>query len=449
MKIRENKFFYKTMLAIAVPIALQNLIASGVNALDTLMISTLKEAAVSGVGFANKIFFFFALICFGINTGSATFLSQYWGKRDMPSIRKVIGLCMTLCATVGILFTAVGFCFPKQLIGLFSDDPEVILLGGNYLRAVLPTYLLSAVNFAIAIGFRTTGSPKTPLYASLVSFFVNVIGNYLLIFGKFGFPQLGIVGAGYSTSLARLCEFAVLFYASKRYDGPMNTRFRNFFRIDRAFVANYLKVTAPVIVNETCWSLGQVLYVKAYALLGTDAAASIQITFTMVDLFLVFSRGLANAATIMIGNEIGREEPKRAYDYGVRFLKVNALFGAATGVLLALGSGAVVSIFTGLQPSVRETAKILLIFTGLTFFLRTLNSTLVVGLLRGGGDTKFCMCLETGTTWLIGVPLAFLGASVLNFPILLVYALVSMDEFAKACIGLLRIRSKKWIRNVT
>lgn len=449
MKIRENNMFYKTMLAIAIPIALQNLIASGVNALDTLMISTLKEAAVSGVGFANKIFFFFALICFGINTGSATFLSQFWGKRDMQSIRKVLGLCMTLCASVGLVFSIVGFLFPKQLIGLFSDDPEVILLGGNYLRAVIPTYLLSAVNFAMAIGFRTTGSPKTPLYASIVGFSINVVGNYLLIFGKFGFPELGIVGAGYATSVARLCEFAVLFYASKRYDGPMNAKFRSFFRIDRDFVGQYVKITAPVIVNETFWSLGQVLYTKAYALLGTDAAASIQIMFTIVDLFLVFSRGMANAATIMIGNEIGRENSEKAYDYGIRFIKMTAIFGALMGLVLALGSGVIVSIFRSLQPSVRETARQLLVFNGLTCFIRTVNATVVVGLLRGGGDTKFCMFLETGTIWLIGVPLAFFGAGVLNLPILLVFALVSLEELAKAIFGLLRIRSKKWIRNVT
>lgn len=445
----KNSTFYRTMLKITIPIALQNIVMSALNALDTFMISSLGEVAISGVGFANKIFFFYAVICFGINTGAATFMSQYYGKNDEKGIKKVMGLCMTLSIMLGLVFASVGFFIPEKIIGLFSVDETVISIGASYFRAVSPSYLLFSILSPYAIGFRTTGSPRTPMYGSVTAFIVNAIGNYILIFGKFGFPALGAIGAAIATVIARFAELMILVFAAKKYGGPMNFKIPELFTFDRAFAIHYLKITAPVIIEETFWSFAQVLYTKAYSLLGTDSVASIQITTTIADIFLVFSRGLANAGTVMIGNQIGANEAEEAYTTAIRFLKVVTVVGIATGGVMIGLSDILVKLFSNLKPEVQHVSSIILKFTGVMVFIRNINSTIIVGILRAGGDTKYSMFLELSSAWVLGVPMAFLGAAVLKLPIQYVYMLVALEEVGRFAIGMPRVFSKKWIRDVT
>src|SRR5690554_2750769 len=192
MKLIKDKIFMKSMLAIAVPVALQNLISSSLNMIDTLMISSLGQASIAAVGLANQVFFLYILITFGINSGSSIFISQFWGKEDVKGIKKVMGLSITLSFIAGTISTLAAFFFPSQILGLFIKEQEVIQLGSKYLRIVSLSYTITAISFAFSIALRTTGRPNVPLKVSIISFGTNTILNYLLIFGKFGFPQLGV-----------------------------------------------------------------------------------------------------------------------------------------------------------------------------------------------------------------------------------------------------------------
>lgn len=449
MKFWKDKIFLKSMLSIAIPIALQNLITSSLNMVDTLMISSLGESSIAAVGLANQVFFFYALINFGINSGSSIFISQYWGREDIFSIRKVLGLSVSLSTITGIIFTLGAFFFPEFIMGIFIKEPEVVKLGADYLRIVSLSYIITAIGFAYSISLRSTGRPKVPMMVSAISFVTNTVFNYLLIFGKFGFPQLGVKGAAWGTLIARIVEIIFILYIVYSTNGPLAASPKELLDWNKEFVNKYLNTISPVILNETFWSLGQVMYSIAYARIGKEATAAIQLTITIQNIFFVLVRGLANACAVMVGNKIGAGDKEEAYEYAIQFLTLSTLIGLIFGVIMALTPDLTLKVFKNLEPNLYEITRKLLVIMGLSFFIRTYNSTAIVGVLRGGGDTRFSMFLEMGAVWLVGVPLAFFGALVLKWPVYFVLPLVILEEVVKFSLSLPRILSKKWIKDVT
>lgn len=447
--IERDKAFYKSMFAIALPITLQNLITSSLNMIDTLMITSLGEGSIAAVGLANQFFFFYALIAFGINSGSSIFIAQFWGKKDTDNIKKVLGLAIILCGGVGVIFTAVALFKPEYIMMFFTKEADVVRLGSDYLRIVSLSYIITGISFAFSVALRSIEQAKTPMVVSGISFVTNTVFNYLLIFGKFGFPELGIKGAAYGTLIARIVEIIFILYAIYSDKGPLAGSLKELTNWNKEFVFKYFKTTYPVIVNETFWSLGNVMYSVAYAKIGKEATAAVQIANTIQNIFLVISRGLANACTVMVGNKIGANEEKEAYSYAVKYLFIATTSGLFLGVILYLTSGFTLKAFNGLTDELFHTSKKMLDVMAIYLIAKMFNGTLIVGVLRGGGDTTFSMLLEMGSVWLVGVPLAFLGALVFKLPVYYVMAIVSLEEVVKATIGLPRVISKKWIRNVT
>lgn len=446
----KDKIFLKAMIAIALPITLQNLVASSVNMLDTLMITSLGEESLAAVGLANQVFFFYAVTIFGVATGSSIFLAQFWGKQDTKNIARILGITLAITSVLGTLFTLAALFIPEFIMKIFSSDDEVIRLGVDYLRIVSLSYIITGISFAYAVALRSIGQAKLPMVLSIISFLTNLIFNYLLIFGKFGFPQLGVKGAAYGTLIARALEIVLILYAiySRKKNNPLAHSIRNMTDWTGDFIKKYLKTASPVIINEAFWSLGTVLYSLAYAKIGTEAAAAVQILSTVQNIFMVLSRGLANACTVMVGNKIGADEEDKAIEYANNYMVLSTFLGLVLGILLFFSKDLILLFFRNLSPSLYSVSKNLLIITALFFFIKSFNATLVVGVLRGGGDTKFSMILEMACVWLVGVPLAFLGALVLKFPVHYVYLMVTLEEVVKAFIGLIRVKSKRWVTNV-
>lgn len=449
MKFWKDKMFLKSMLAIAVPIALQNLITSSLNMVDTLMISSLGQSSIAAVGLANQLFFFYILIEFGINSGSSIFISQFWGKEDIHSIRKVLGIAVSISTLVGMIFTFVAFLFPEFIMSLFIKESEVIKLGSDYLRIVSLSYIITAVGFSYSIGLRSTGRPKIPMIISGVSFITNTVFNYILIFGKLGFPALGVRGAAWGTVIARIIEILLILYSVYSSKGPLSASFKELIDWNKEFVNKYLKTTYPVIVNEAFWSLGQVMYSVAYARIGEEATAAVQIATTIQNIFFVIVRGLANACTVMIGSKIGAGDEDNAYEYAVKFLTISTLTGLVLGITMVSTTDLTLKLFRELDPNLYDLSKKILITMGLFFMIKMFNATTIVGVLRGGGDTKFSAYIEIGSVWLIGVPLAFIGALVFKLPVYYVLAIVSLEEVFKLAVVIPRILSKRWIKNIT
>ncbi|MSS43112.1 MATE family efflux transporter [Anaerosalibacter bizertensis] len=445
----KDKTFFKGMLGIALPIALQNLITSSLNMVDTLMISSLGDASIAAVGLANQVFFFYMLIVFGINSGSSIFISQFWGKEDIKNIRKILGLAICLGSVVGILFTIAAFFVPEFLMNIFTKDAEVVALGADYLKIVSLSYIVTAIGFSYSVAARSIGQARMPMVVSAISFVTNTFFNYLLIFGKFGFPRLGVKGAAYGTLIARIVELGFILYAVYSDRGVLAASIKDLTGWGKDYFMKYIKTTYPVILNEAIWALGNIMYSIAYARIGKEAIAAVQIATTVQNIFMVISRGLANAATVMVGNKIGGNEEKLAVEYSKRFLTIATMTGVVLGMGLFFSAGTVLKLFRKLTPEVYEIAKNILKVIGIVFFIKMFNGTMIVGVLRGGGDTKFSLFLELGSVWLVGVPMAFLGALVFKLPVHIIVAFVSLEEVVKAVIGIPRLISKKWVKNVT
>lgn len=449
MTLFNDKAFYKSVYAIAIPIALQNLITSALNMVDTLMITSLGQTSIAAVGLANQVFFFYILLTFGINSGSSIFIAQYWGKEDVPKIRKILGLALAIGTVLGVIFTIMAFFFPEFLMGLLIQEAEVIKIGSEYLRIVSLSYIVTAISFAYSVALRTTGNPNIPMKISAISFVTNTFFNYILIFGKLGISPMGVAGAAWGTVIARFVEVAITFYAVYASKGPLAANIKELFGWSKEFYVKYMKTTYPVVLAEGAWSLGQVMYSIAYAKLGEEATAAVQLTNTIQNIFFVLIRGLANACTVMVGNKIGGGDEEEAYEYAKKFMIISTISGLILGLIMAITPKFTLMFFKGIEPGLYDVSYKLLVIMGLTFVIRVFNSTAIVGVLRGGGDTTFGMILDIGSVWIVGVPLAFIGAMVFKIPVYYLLLLITLEEVLKVVVTIPRMLSKKWIKDIT
>ena len=426
-----SKAFYQQMFAIAIPVALQSLLTSFLNTLDTMMISSLGDASIAGVGLANQVFFLFTLICFGINTGSSVLFAQYWGVRDVPQVRKINQASLMLSTAISVAFMLVAMLFPYGILELFTKDAAVVQAGGDYLRVAALTYVITAWSFSLGSALRSTGNPKVPLVATMSSFVANAFFNYIFIFGKLGLPAMGVVGAALGTVVARLIEIGVLVFVIKRYQGPLQIPIRHLQKIPKEFWMVYWKTTLPVIVNETFWALGQVFYNAAYAMVGTQATAAVQIAVAIQGLAFVIVRGLGSSCSIMLGQSIGKNKIDRAKKDAHRFIILSIITGVVIGAIESLTPQWTLLLFGHISPEVYTLGQQLLQVMGIIFILKTINSVIVVGVLRGGGDTHYGMKLEMSCVWLVGVPLSLLAAGVWHLPVTVVVICAGMEGVTK------------------
>lgn len=445
--IFRDKDFYKSMISIALPISLQNLISSSLNMIDTVMIGQLGETNITAVGLANQVFFFLVLLLFGLNSGSAIFTSQFWGKKDIVNIRRVLGLAVLSGGILSLIFTTLALFFPENILGIFSNDPTVIKLGKDYLSIISFSYIMTAVTFAYSFASRSIGHAKLPMVVSSISLGINTILNWILIFGNLGFPQLGVKGAAIATLISRTVELVLLTTIIYRKGHVLAAKLNEMFDLSKGFIIRVFKTTTPVILNEAFWSLGIITYSAVYGRISTEAFASVQISNTVQQVFMVVSMGIGNACAVMIGNAIGANKNDLSIYYAKKYSMITPIVGIIIGLFIVVFSPVILGVFDVSDTVINNAEKILIIFAVFMAF-KVFNITLVIGILRGGGDTKFSLFLEAGSVWFIGVPLAIIGGHILNLPVYLVVALVSLEEFVKALIGIPRVISKKWVRNV-
>ncbi|MDF2531474.1 MAG: family efflux transporter [Clostridia bacterium] len=445
----KDKSFYNKMIAISIPIMLQNLISSVLNMVDTVMVGALGEAQLAAVGLANQVFFVFFLLIYGINSGCGIFIAQYWGSKDEANIKRTIGFSVVVGAVVGLIFTLVAFYLPGQIMQLFTTDRTVIKYGIDYMRFVSLGYVLTSISIAYSFAARNIGDVKAPTIISMVSLIFNGVFNFVLIFGYLGFPRLEVQGAAIATVSARLIEALALVYwvYAVRKNKVLAPGIKDIKRLSMTYIKNIMVTAIPVILNDVFWALGMTMYSAAYARIGTTSIAAIQIANTAQNIFIVISIGLASSCAVMLGNEIGSGEKEKAILYAKRFLAIGTMAGLLLGVLLILISPVVLMLFSNTQ-AVQQIAQKIMLIMGAFLWCRFLNGILVVGVLRSGGDTTFAMILETCSVWLVGVPLAFAGALLWHFPVYFVYTLITLEELVKAFFGIGRVRSNKWVRDV-
>ena len=439
--------FLKTIIRTAFPIAMQFFLASAVNLIDVVMIGSLGDAAVAASGGANQIFFLLNLMLFGINSGASVFLSQFWGTRDLRNVRRTMGMMYLLGSVAVTLFTLGAVLVPQFLVGFYVHEEPALSLGASYLRIVGISYPVTALSMTLSMVCRCTGDVSLPTRASMLSIGLNVGGNALLIFGLCGFPALGLDGAAIATAIARTAECLFLLIAIYRRKLPGAASLRELFAFDRNFVTKYIKTAWPVLLNEILWSTGISLYSVAYGMLGTAALAAVQISNTAIQLVTVFTRGLSNACGIYIGRTVGAGDREKAIDYGYRFSILLPATGMVTCLVMIVVHPLILTLYQ-VTPETLALAKTLLILQSLQMILKSDSMVLVVGIFRAAGDTLFACLLDTGSVWLVGVPMAFLGVK-LGLPLWGLSMLIFLDDIAKVTVGFVHLFKEKWVKNVT
>ncbi|SCN26242.1 Na(+)/drug antiporter [Clostridium sp. N3C] len=443
-----DKEFLSNMLKIALPIMLQNLVASTLNMADTIMVGKLGEIEIAAVGIANQYFFFFSMILIGLCGGCSVFIAQYWGKKDFDNIKRILGLGLVSVLLISIVFMAVGFINPGKIISLFNKEPIVKDLGGKYLFIVLFSYIFTAITFVYSYSLRSIGNTVTPLIVNIAALICNVVFNYILIFGKLGFPALGVEGAAIATLISRVVEAVTLVVLVYKDNGVLAAKFSELKDLSFEFLKKSYKIIIPVLLNDVLWALASLIYSFVYGHMGTGATAAIQICNTVNNMFMVVTFGMASASVVMIGNSIGEGKEDQTISYAKKFMIISLYVSILLGVILALTAPLIIELFN-VSNEVRRSTLIMLYIISLIFLVRFLGMIMIVGILRGAGDARSALIIEGFTMWFIGVPLTILGAFFFKLPVHLVYALAILEEVVKFILALMRLKSRKWINNIT
>lgn len=444
----KEKAFLAPIFSIALPLALQNLIGSSLNMIDTVLIGGLGQTSIAAVGLANQLFFLLNLFTFGINSGTAIFTAQFWGQKDIKNIRRVMGIGLFTGIAAGLIFSMVAWFLPEHVLGFFSNDPHVIKLGAGYLRIIAISYVATTVSFCLAFVLRSTGEVMLPVKVSGMALALNTFLNYAMIYGKFGFPRMEMAGSAWATVIARVVELTVLIYVIYRGALVPAARFREIIDFSFEFVKRFFKTTIPVILNESLWALGVMMFTVVYARMGTAVVAGVNIFSTIERISMVLFFGLAQACAVSVGNQIGAGDEERALGFAKRYSIVGPVLGLIIGGILAIAAGPLLSVFHVPQGTLAIARRILYIFI-LVLPFKIFNLINIVGILRSGGDTKFSLFLDTAGLWIFAVPLAFLAGLVWRLPPPMVYLLACSEEVFKFFFGVWRLRSGKWINNLT
>jgi len=439
-----DKKFLNTLLKLAAPIMLQNLVFASLNMVDGVMIGQLGESAVAAVGVANQVFFLAFLLFLGIGSGTAIFAAQYWGQKDTERIRSVLGLCLLMSISGALIFSLIAIQFPVQVISIYSKDPAVIAQGSVYLQIVAFSYVITAISNSFISVLRSTENVKLPLVTSVVALSLNTLMNYGLVLGNFGLPALGVKGAAIATIISRLIEVILLLVIIYRKKLPVAGKLSELLNFRILSIKKFFTTTLPVIATEVIWSFGITTYNVVYARIGTESIAAINIAGTLDRIIFVVFVGLGNACAIMIGNQIGGEQNEIATSYAKKFLVFGAAGAALLGLTMFIFANPLLSFYNVSEVTINYTIKLIGLMA-LSLPVRSLNFILLIGILRSGGDTKVALFIDAGSVWVVGVPMALIGAFVLGLPIHLVYLMVLADEVVKLALGLYRFFSHRWI----
>ena len=444
----DNKKFYKTLITLCIPIIIQNLLSNLINMVDTIMVGGLGEISVASIGIANQYFFLYNMALSGIIGGASLFIAQFYGKNDKLNIRKITGLSVISALMIGITFMIVALFSPKFIIYFFSKDLDVIKVATNYFSIIGFCYLIIAISNVFSMGSRSIRNPKLGMICSTISLFINIILNYVFIFGKLGMPALGASGAAIATVIARIIELFLLvsYIYFIKDDYELRFTFKDIKLINKDLLKAYISKTTPTFLNDTLWAFGTVLYAVAYSKAGTSAIAASQIASSTGNFFIVTAVCVAIGSSIMIGNELGADNIKKAIHYSKKFAILVTLVGAIFGLLLIMSIPGLIKLFSVSDQLMPDIKKIFVIM-GILMALKTFNTFIIIGVLRSGGDTKYALFLEMGCMWIVSLPLTFFAAYK-GLPIYILVGLTYTEEVVKFIFGVPRAISKKWAQNL-
>lgn len=444
----EKKQFYRMVYTLVLPMALQNLINVGVQSADVIMLGKVGETALSASSLAGQVMFIMSLIFFGLTSGAAVLTAQYWGKRDVRTIEKVMGMTMRIAIAVGLLFTAAVYLIPYPIMKIFTSEPDVIEAGVSYLKIVGISYTFTAITMVYLNLMRSVERVIISTVVYTVSLAVNVILNSIFIFGLLGCPALGIEGAAIGTLAARIVEFLIVVWYAKFKNREVRFRVKDLFVRDKKLRDDFLVFAMPVIINELLWGTGTSMLTAVIGHLGSSMVAANSVAQVVRQLAMVISFGLSNATAIVIGKAIGEGREEFARLYSKRFIKLAVVIGTAGAALILLISP-VVRANMNLSDQAKDYLRVMMYVMSYFALAQTYNCTMIVGIFRAGGDTKFGLLIDVGILWGFCILVGAIAAFWLKLPPLIVYVILMSDEILKIPLSTWRYRTGKWVRNIT
>lgn len=444
----EKKQFYRNVASLVLPIAVQNLINVGVTSADVIMLGKVGETVLSASSLAGQIYFIMTLIFFGLTSGAAVLTAQYWGKGDTRTIERVLGITLRMGILVSIGFTLAVWLVPRQLMTIFTSEPEVIAEGVKYLQIISFSYTISGITMVYFNIMRSVERVLIATVTYMCSLLINVILNAIFIFGLLGAPALGIQGAALGTLIARIFEITVVAIYAWKINDTVRFHFRDLLERDRVLSKDFVQYAMPVMFNELAWGAGMAVITAIVGHLGSPAVAAHSVAQVGRQLAMVVSMGVAAAAAVMCGKAIGENKEELARTYASRFTKLSIVLGVLGGAVILIISPIAQSMLN-LTDQAKSYLGFMMFVMAYFAALQSVNCNWIVGIFRSGGDTKFGLYLDGISLWGGSILMGVIGAFVLKIPMPWIYVVLCCDEVLKMPFALKRYKSYKWLKNVT
>ncbi len=445
--------FWKVTLRLAIPIAFQNMLTSSFSLVDTLMVSMLGDVSLAAAGMAGQWSWLLNIFLFGVSSGASIYISQYFGVDDRKGIHRTSGIALFSGLVLGAIFMFAACLAPSFVMRIFGNDETVIAEGVSYLSIAGFSYFAVVISSVWGAVLRSTAQVKLPMYVALVTTFENAALNYLLIFGGFGIPPLGIKGAALATVLSSWTGAILLIVLSFRKGNILYAPFRDIFDLTKSNFILFYKKALPVIANESMWGLGTFCFNAIYGALGYENYEAVTILRTFESIVFAFFVGLCNASCVMLGRSVGAGKIDRAWSDARRFTVLIPIFSLIVGWIVILLRTPLVSIFNlsgNISDTVLLTAQTLMIVYALELPLRNIPYIQIVGVFRSGGDTKTGVFYDLICLWCISLPATLIAAFVLDLPFVAVFAVMYLcEDIVKAFLCLRHFRSARWLVPVT
>ncbi|MCI5648307.1 MAG: MATE family efflux transporter [Fusicatenibacter sp.] len=446
--MKAEKAFYRNFFSVYAALVLQNVITISVNLADNIMLGAYRETALSGVTTVNQIQFIYQQLLFAAGEGLVIFCSQYWGKRQLAPIKKIAAAAMHTGLVIGILLFLAVSLFPYQVLGSFTTDEQIIAEGVRYVKIVRFTYLFFAVTQILLATLRSIGTVRIAFYLSVMTFCVNCGINSILIFGRFGAPELGAAGAAIGTLTARILETAVLVVYMVKKEKVLRLRLRDYLSFDRVLDRDYIRITAPMMLTQGLWGVNTALQT---AILGHMTSAAIAANSAASNLFLMVKSmaiGAASTASVMIGKTVGSGDMEKVKCYAVRLQKMFLVIGLISGTVLYFLRIPVLSLYD-LRPETKEMANTFLKILSVVCVGMSYQMATNTGIIRGGGNAMYVVKLDLISIWLIVLPLSFFMAFVVKASPAVVVCCLNADQIFKCIPAFLVANYGKWVRKLT
>lgn len=443
----KNNNFRSSLLQIALPVTLQSLLQSSFSMIDQIMIGQLGSDSIAGIGLGGKFASIYSVVLGAVAVAAGIMIAQYIGQKNDMELAKSFHLNLLVGAVIAVLFMAVCNLCPQAIMSLYTKDASTSALAVSYLRIYSFSFIPMALTTMMAVLLRCVDAAVVPLVASFLSVILNTGLNYLLIFGKFGCPALGVRGAAIASVMAQAaaCVLTFVFFMWKLYQKGINLSFT--ISLSKAGRRQYIGILAPILICEFAWSLGENVYTAIYGNLGTDPCAAMTMTGPVQGLMIGALSGISQAAGIMIGKALGKKEYEKAYGDSKKLIKCGLAGSLVLSVLLVLLGRYYVAIYN-VEPQVRETAYQILIAFAIISPVKVQNMILGGGIIRSGGMTKYVMWIDLIGTWIFGVPLGLLAAFVWKLNIPYVYFVLSLEEIVRLLIAVVIFRKRSWMKSL-